>query len=368
MYEQAKDVIRRYYDGQATEEECIIVERWFHELNQEKISALSEDELFGMSDQIWDQLKPGNEVRVRRLWPQLAAACLLLFALSFGAYFLVSDKSGNKQNLHASLIHPGSNKAFLTLQDGRKVSLNDSKLGTVVKGADMLVTQSERGKLSYEVKDNKANAGEFNTLNTPKGGQYAVTLSDGTKVYLNAASSVRFPVTFHGKYRQVELTGEAYFEVKHDAARPFRVVSGNQVVEVLGTHFDVKSYQDEQSINTSLIEGSVRVRLGDASILLKPGQQAANIGGELTLTKVPAQNAIAWKDGFFRFKNDRIADIMKTLARWYDIDVDFHDRIGEERFSGQISRNKNIGDVLDVLEQTQLIHFEISGRRVIVKK
>jgi transmembrane sensor len=181
-------------------------------------------------------------------------------------------------------------------------------------------------------------------------------------------SSLRFPVKFQGKYRQVELTGEAYFEVKHDASRPFRVVSGNQVVEVLGTHFDVKNYSDEQTISTSLIEGAVRVTANNASILLKPGQQSANAGGRLALTKIPAQNAIAWKEGFFRFKNDRIADIMKTLARWYDIDVDLRDGIGDERFSGQISRNKNIGDVLGVLEQTKAIHFEISGRRIIVKK
>jgi ferric-dicitrate binding protein FerR (iron transport regulator) len=208
----------------------------------------------------------------------------------------------------------------------------------------------------------------YNTISTPKGGQYQVTLSDGSKVWLNAASSLRFPATFSGKERKVELTGEGYFEVAHNKKMPFHVTVNDLDVEVLGTHFNINAYADESAIKTTLLEGSVKVVKGNETKIIEPGEQASVTTSEDEINvkqQVDLEQVVAWKNGIFQFERADIESVMRQISRWYDIDVDYHGRVSEH-FGGTISRDVNISDVLKMLEMTGGVNFKIDGKKVIV--
>jgi len=196
-----------------------------------------------------------------------------------------------------------------------------------------------------------------------------VVLSDGSKVWINSASSLRYPTAFTGNERKVELTGEAYFEVAHNPAKPFRVASRNQTVEVLGTHFNINAYDDEPAIKTTLLEGKVKVTAANNEVrFLQPGQQSALSTGAFTVSAVETDEAVAWKNGQFMFENDNIQYIMRTLSRWYDVDVEYSGAIPDDTFGGGTSRFKNVSEVLNVLQLTGKVHFKIEGRKIIVSK
>ncbi|HEY0176031.1 MAG TPA: FecR domain-containing protein, partial [Pedobacter sp.] len=219
-------------------------------------------------------------------------------------------------------VLPGGNKAYLTLADGSKIILNDARIGKLATQAGIQVTKAKDGMLIYRLKDKKTTHTDSpdNTITTPSGGQYQLVLSDGTKVWLNAASSLKFPAHFLKGKREVELTGEAYFEVAKNAASPFIVKAADQQVLVLGTHFNIKAYQDENTVKTSLLEGRVNISLAGQTATLLPGQEALNRhNGQIGVHEADVEESIAWKKGLFQFNNAGIEEVMKQVARWYNV-------------------------------------------------
>ena len=321
--------------------------------------------------------KKNKKSTLKTILPYAASVVILLSLGVITSRFLTKkEESKPLANNHKTDLLPGSNKATLTLANGSKIDLDDSKNGTIANQADIIVAKSRSGQIEYNNAGNTAatnqafqsNLSAFNTIVTPRGGQYAVVLSDGTKVWLNAASSLKYPVAFTGNERNVELTGEAYFEVAKDATKPFFVKSNSQTVEVLGTHFNINSYADEKATKTTLLEGSVKVsNLANASVIkLKPGQQAVNGAGQMHIIyNADIDEAMAWKNGKFLFNDTELQTIMRQLSRWYDVDVEYKGTITERHYRGKISRNVPVSQIFEILK-TSGLNFTINGRKIIV--
>jgi ferric-dicitrate binding protein FerR (iron transport regulator) len=263
---------------------------------------------------------------------------------------------------------PGGNKAKLLLADGSAIDLNEAGNGRISKQGNAQITK-QSGGLVYDLsKISKTAPVIFNTLITPKGGQYQLTLSDGTKVWLNAASSLRFPTAFTGNGRKVILSGEAYFEVAKNNAMPFEVQVNGMTVKVLGTHFDVMAYGDENKVVTTLLEGAVKISKGNASAVLQPGQQATlNNSGNIAVDAADMEKAVAWKNGLFEFNDDNIEMIMRQLARWYDMEVKYEGDMQDKDFTGSIPRGSNLSEVLNMLALTGILQFRIEGKYITVQ-
>jgi transmembrane sensor len=364
----ARDILANYLSGGATEEEKTLVEGWI--LKEPKdTNELSDAQLLADLYDIRRRVFPREaSFKKVQLWPRIAAAASVLLVLSISGYFLLHKqiKVENRIDHLAAAILPGKNGAILTLANGQKISLEQTKNGLIVQQNGTKLKKPNDSSLVYTSNaGNNSNEAAYNVLETPKGRQYSVVLPDGTRIWLNAASSIKYPTVFAGlKERKVFLTGEAYFEVAKDKNHPFKVVSGKQEVRVLGTHFNVNSYNDEPSIATTLFEGSVKI---NNQTMLKPGQQA-NLysSGKVTLSS-GSDNAIAWKDGKFRFEDTGIEEILRQLARWYNVDVVYPNGIPHETFSGYIDRGLNLSDALEILKYTRL-NFKVEGRQIYVFK
>lgn len=316
-------------------------------------------------------------------WRRYAAAAAVVVLLGTAAGYFFSRQPSRQgsgvtgEQLAAAGIQPGGNKAVLTLANGETIVLDDAKEGPLGQQGNTRVIKLNSGQLAYTAA-NGADAGKvlYNTIATPRGGQFQVVLPDGSKVWLNAASSLRYPTSFHGEEREVELNGEAYFEIssitvtgKNGQAhkKPFRVKTGNMAVEVLGTHFNVAGYADEQAIKTTLTEGSVKLVSGSASTLIKPGYQGILTASARAFEVVPANidETLAWKNGNFCFNKADIQTIMRQIARWYDVEVVYEGVPTEREFVGTINRQEKLSKVLRLLELSN-VHFRIEGRKIIV--
>lgn len=310
--------------------------------------------------------KPGR----RLSWVKYAAAIILICGVS--AYWWMASrttKNSNTDDHTHSLaeIKPGGDKAILTLADGRTINLDSAANGNLASQAGVQVRKLASGQIAYEISGQQNEKVVWNTISTPKGGQYQLTLPDGTKVWLNAASSLRFPTAFTGKERKVEITGEGYFEVEHSAEKPFYVSVGTTEVKVLGTHFNVMAYDDEEAKQITLLQGSVLVSHASNNTKLIPGQQA-RVGSNINVAdNVDLEQVVAWKNGAFVFgESMSVEEVMRQIARWYDVDVVFRHKINGH-IGGSVSRNANISEVLKILELTGAVKFEIVGRKVIVE-
>jgi hypothetical protein len=326
---------------------------------------------------------------VNKNWKiQFAAAAVIVCLLSVGGYFafhFAPEKEIAKTQKtieDKSEITPGKNNAVLTLADGSSIILDQAQNGALTTQGNTKVLKMN-GIVSYNSESSKTSEVLYNTISTPRGGQYQLILSDGTKVWLNAASSLRFPTAFAGKERQVELAGEAYFEVAHvtlpggapgKSRMPFKVSvasahgdSRHLEVEVLGTHFNINSYEDEAAIRTTLLEGSVRINHNNNSNILKPGQQAQTDQSSSIkiINNADLEEAIAWKEEKFQFGRANIQEVMRQIARWYDVSVEYKGGISSH-FGGTISRNASLTQVLDMLHLTGKVNFEVKGRNIIV--
>jgi transmembrane sensor len=307
-------------------------------------------------------------------WLKYAAAVIFLIGLSMvyirtGRKVKIIEPVVANTNLSKGTIVPGINKAILKLADGTTVDLEDANTGIVGEDSSTRIIKLKAGQLSYQLQDNQAqNTGE-NTISTPRGGFYMVQLSDGTKVWLNSSSSISYPVAFKGKERKVTLTGEAYFEVAKNALMPFKVEVNNMEVTVMGTHFNVKAY-NEESIKTTLLEGSIKVSSGSLSTMLRPGQKAEWQGNQtpFVVQNADMEEAVAWKNGYFIFNSVPLSSIMLQLSRWYDFDYKISEDIGSNKFSGTISRTTNISKVFEMLALTKEATFNIEGKVVFVNK
>jgi hypothetical protein len=317
---------------------------------------------------------------------RIAVAATALVVLSFSIYFYINKGLGISHACNLLTKNndadPANDKAILTLSDGSKIALDDAEHGLLARQGNSIITKPSDGQIIYKAKfnsrDNKMPMSRYsviNTVTTPRGGKYRVVLPDGSKVWLNSASSLRYPTNFSGKERWVKLAGEAYFEITSDKSRPFRVLSNSQIVEVLGTHFNVNSYEDETYVKTTLLEGSVRVtqipvkgKYKDTK-LLKPGEQSVvnrNKSG-ITVGNVDAEKSMIWKNGYFQFQNTKIQDVMKEISRWYDVEIIYTDSIPSDEFTGFISRKVKLSAVLKILEQGGGLKFSIQKKKIRIK-
>jgi transmembrane sensor len=360
--QEIEELMSRYADGSASEEEAALIESWYMNLAAKEEIPESELNISQVKAAIW------NRINRRRMIPfyRYAAAAILLIAIGIGGYAYFSGKK--TAEIQTAIVHdlaPGANKAMLTLSNGKRIALTGAGNGTVAREKQIHINKTGEGKIVYQGKRSPESMLEYNTMTTPRGGKYQLTLSDGTEVTLDAASSIRYPVTFAGDERLVEITGQVYFEVAHMKSRPFRVKTHGQTVEVLGTHFNINAYDDETSLITTLLEGSIKVSNASNNAMLKPGQQSVSTSGNLQVKEANTDEAVAWKNGYFSFHKADIKTIMRQLARWYDVDIAYEGQIPDRRFSGDIDRNTRASRALEVLRFTK-IHFRIEGKKIIV--
>lgn len=305
-----------------------------------------------------------------RTW--YSAAAILLIILSVGLYFnsKIEDQvlAKNIPSRFQNDVLPGDNRAVLTLDDGFQINLDDAANGLLASENNIEIKKAGTGQIEYIGGYQSTQTVKYNTLTTPMGGQYQLILPDGSKVWLNAGSSLHFPTAFSGKERRVELKGEAYFEVAKNRAMPFKVFANDMEVKVLGTHFNVMAYDDEKSMNTTLLEGSVQVLKGSGRIYLEPGEVAVlnKTNGNMNVSTADIEQAVAWKNGYFIFSDENIESIMRKVSRWYNVDVTFKGSMNNKDFVGTISRSKNVSELLQMLELTGAVHFSIEGRRITV--
>lgn len=265
---------------------------------------------------------------------------------------------------------PGGDKAILKLADGSEIVLNDAQNGTLTQQGASNINKSDEGFIEYAVNDEEEQKVYTNTLSTPRGGQYRLMLPDKSLVWLNAESSITFPTAFVGNQRKVTVTGEVYFEVSKDKTKPFIVESGQANVEVLGTHFNVNLYPNEESAAVTLLEGSIKLNHNNASKILVPGQQAvfdAN-SSRILLKNVDVDNVVDWKNGLFIFEDASIKDVMRQVERWYDVDVKYVGKTPSIKFNGVVSRNNNVSKLLKLLQAAGNVAFNINNKTIEVKQ
>jgi transmembrane sensor len=382
----AKDLLKKYKEGTLTEDEMALLESWYLSQARSGDNTPDADELEKQLDMVWAALpvnrplaQPGNgKTRPLLVWIAAAACIVIASTLAVNVFY---KKPVAPQVLNTAMAVdalPGESRAKLTLANGQNIMLHEAGNGKLAQEGQFAVIKTKQGELVYQFEKQGAANNGYNTITTPKAGQYQVKLPDGTRVWLNAASSIRFPTVFQSKERVVEIVGEAYFEVvkvsKKDKKVPFKVKAGNQLVEVLGTRFNVNSYADESTIKTTLLEGSIKLEAkgNERGVLLKPGQQAEFVEGAekrsagiFDVKNVDTEHVIAWKEGYFRFDNIGLPELMRQLSRWYDMEVVYEGKSKEYEFVGQIERNTKLSKVLQILELGD-VHFRIENKKIIV--
>lgn len=369
-------LFEKFLAGEASEEEIAKVMAYKDDLELAEAEEMNAEErergariLSGLNEATGHGARP-----VLNTWLYVAATILVLLVTGI---YLWSNISGPKENnasyaLRNNDIKPGIDKAVLKLANGKEVVLSNQSSGTLVNQGGITVRKEKNGSLNYIISSaGKANATSgYNILTTPRGAEYHITLEDGTNVWLNSASTLKFPVAFTNKERRVQITGEAYFEVAKYKHKPFKVVFNDQEIEVLGTHFNVNAYDDESDAKSTLLEGAVKITRNGKRQILTPGQQAVSTRNQrgFTVNKVDVQEVVAWKNGFFQFRNASLVSIMRQASRWYDVDVVYEKGFSPDEYGGRVTKYKNISELLNNLELTGTVHFKIDGRRVIVMK
>lgn len=372
-------LIDKYLAGQASKEDEQLLLNFFNSFQGE---TDWDEQALGVKQALEDKMlrhiqaamhAPGRKPVLRMLPLRKVAAAAALLAITLtGAWYLTHQQTPRNPPVAARSVKqdfaPGGNKAVLILEDGSNVALDDAKNGLLAHSGQATIKKEKDGQLVYSKEGNTApyTPTAYNIIKTPVGGQYQVVLPDGTTVWLNAASSLRYPTAFKGTERVVELSGEGYFEVAQNAAMPFTVKVNDAEVKVLGTHFNIMAYNDEPALRTTLLEGSVKLTRGTAASLLKPGQQGViGADGGIKVQPVDVAQVVAWKNGYFDFNRSNIRDIMHQLSRWYDIDVIYNGSIPEDEYVGKISRNTKLSEVLRILQLSH-VQFKVDERKIIV--
>lgn len=391
---QARELLDRYQAGLCTEQEKIAVERWLSHLEKTGRWHWKDEDKQAFGDavkaRIEESLNGPDTIQVvsahRVTFFRLAAACLFLLMAAGGVYFFFSEKASSKKIVTSqisvaddSAIQPGQSGAILTLSNGQQIILDTAADGTLATQSNVKIVNAN-GELSYNVAGNSGEEAVYNTVTTPRGRQFKLRLSDGSRVWLNAASSIRYPAKFSSEDRIVEVSGEAYFEIAtvrttgDKTKLPFHVKilssTGKDagMIEVTGTEFNVNAYEDEMLVKTTLIEGGILLKSATKSVKLIPGQQALlGQNGKLDILKnVNVSAEIAWKNGYFTYDKTDIQTVMKQLARWYDIEVEYEGgKASDEKYWGDIQRDAPLSDMLKVLEVSG-VKFTVVGRKIIV--
>lgn len=394
---QARELIRKYKEGTLNEQERALLESWYLSVAQSKNLTAGPDGLEDRLDSIWQSLpvhqksveKPLPTTRFFGIWLSVAASILIICSL--GLYWFYKPGPARpfaRKTAPNPEIAPGDNRALLTLADGSNIVLNDAKPGELVRRGNATIRKTKEGQIVLDLQRSSSLTGpemesstRYNVLSTPRSGQYQVKLPDGTNVWLNAVSSLRFPTVFSKTERRVEVTGEAYFEVAQQTIGtrkiPFRVVVGRQTIDVLGTEFNINSYKDEDFVKTTLLEGRIQLQLADQSVqgvVLQRGQQAQiqnstpshpSVASPIHVRKVDTEGVVSWKNGYFRFDNTSLPEVMRQIERWYDVEIQYEGIITEREFVGQIERSANLSKVLKILELGG-VRFRMEGKKIIV--
>lgn len=379
--EELIDLADRILKKEASEADIKSYNAWYNSFQQSgELPVANEEEkkaiLYARVSLSIDHEVPvrslGTNVRRRNIsiWAAAAVATIVI-----GVYFFNAPLNSEKSKQTALVtgvikdIAPGRNTATLTLADGKEVNLSDAKTGVVIDLSGL--KYNDNTKVTSMPLHDRKNSGLM-SIATPRGGTYQVILSDGSKVWLNAASSIKFPASFAGqKQRSIELVGEAYFEIAKNANQKFVVTTKTQQVEVLGTHFNINSYLDEGNVKTTLLEGSVQVSSSQTEssnqVVLHPGQQSVLTGSNrINVNKVDVNDVVAWKEGKFVFVREDIRSIMKKIARWYDVEIVYEGDVTNKALGGSVSRFKNVSEVLEMLSATKAVQFRIENKKVIV--
>jgi len=395
-----KRLLYQYFNNSIDPEDCVELIKYI-DANPEKVSEILDHHQFNVNtgpvfvdiaaDQVFKRIQSDKRFHIpqpeykqqsaiirffKKQWFSVAAILLVCISVALFATHNTTHTGNNRlaNNFNKPIIVPGGNRATLTLSNNKVIVLNNAANGVLASLGVSNVRKIQNAQIVYKNTPGDGTVpvdeNAINTLTTPRGGQYQVVLSDGTKVWLNSASSISYPVAFTGNERRVKLTGEAYFEVAKNKDKPFYVSMNNVQVRVLGTHFNIAAYNNDDDITATLLEGSVQVTKNNSMSLLKPGQQAVVPDGNNDIHIMPAdiEQVMAWKNGYFSFNDENITDIMKRVSRWYDVEVEYKDNIKDQQFGGVYDRSKSLTDLLHYLEKLGKVHFEIEGRRVIVMK
>ncbi|NII23445.1 DUF4974 domain-containing protein [Pseudoflavitalea sp. X16] len=374
-----EELIQKYLSGNCTAEEKALVESWHLKELSESTHFPAEEQINAVHQRMQSALAQHIQASrrkpvTRRLWFRVAAAALLIGIFFIGVVlYRVPSPTDTSTLTVQPVILPGHDGATLTLADGSKVVLDSLGNGllTTQNGTKVVLNN---GQLTYQADGATATAVVYNTISTARGRQFKVTLPDGSQVWLNAASSLRYPTAFVGNERNVEITGEAYFEVAKNEQIPFKVkANGRMEIQVLGTHFNVNAYEDEEAVRTTLLEGSVNVTAIEPTRYsplttrrLSPGQQAQLSNNQLSIiNNTDIEAVVAWKNGVFNFQDATLEKVMRQLARWYDIEIVYEKDIPDIAFEGEINRQNELADVLHSLERLG-VHFKLEGRRLTV--
>jgi transmembrane sensor len=363
-----RTLLSKYLEGTASPTEELFVEKWYNSIPD--AADLSPDEAAIIGARIYTRVKQRIAPAPRIFFLQTLLKVAAILVLIVGGIIFYYNHSTPVKEKAAVLIKPGSEKAVLQLADGTLISLDSAATGSLATDGGTQIVKLADGTLSYQELDETDNIPvTYNEMRIPAGGYYKLRLPDGSLVWLNAVSAIRYPTRFTDKERKVFINGEAYFEVAPDKQKPFIVeVPGKQQITVLGTHFNVSAYEDEQDIKTTLLEGAVQVNAPTINkpMLLKPGQQAIlhSDGGIETRESVDVEQAVAWKNGYFQFERTEISTIIRQLSRWYEVDIVVAPGLNGQTFSGKIPRKENIYKLLDIFEQTNIIRYTTEGKQI----
>lgn len=386
-------LVNKYLRGEATSEEAAFVEKYYQYFDHsaDLTDSLSENDIDDLQHKILEKIKEEmsgdkdkpSSTRNKWMGRLMAAAAVAIIVLGGTIFFQAAWKTSKVEEKRTVLtpvqndVAPGGNRAMITLEDGSRIFLDSSNNGTISQQGNIQVVKLSDGEVLYKKLNNKSSSVSINTMSTPRGGQYQLTLADGTKVWMNAESSITYPTAFTQNERKVAITGEVYFEVApmfHKSGHskvPFIVKvnsttgAGDMEIQVLGTHFNVNTYADNGSTTTTLLEGSVLIKNNMEEQILKPGQQAAVQHTIKVNDNVDTEMVMAWKNGFFSFSNTSLEMVMKQLTRWYDVDVLYEDKKPDMKFWGSISMNSNLSQVLKILEESK-VNFRIENKTIIV--
>jgi len=372
-------ILDRVSNGSATDRDLELYNAWCNAMQEADMEVT---DLQSIQAYLLEQIHADaarQKPLIQREWFRIAAAAVFIGLLCTGILIYTKKPPQPRENIARTIPSPtsqndlaaGGNKATLTLSNGQKLVLSDSLTGNIVRQSGLVISKTAGGQLVYHIHNDPSSAGDsnigYNTLSTARAEQYQVVLADGTKVWLNAATTLRYPVNFEKlTTRKVELDGEAYFEVVENKAKPFIVHTARQDIQDLGTYFNVNSYADDPSAKTTLLEGSVKI---NNSMILKPGQQATTTSdGAIKVHYANTRSVMAWKNGYFDFDDENIREIMRKVARWYDAEIIYTGEVSNKTMTGSMSRFENVSKILEILQQTGLFTFRIEQHKIYVSK
>lgn len=376
--EDAQLLLQKYVKGRCTPDERNLVDQWYNHMARENSQTPFSGDMIIREQAVLEQLWPSGAVNTSiilntyRKYIGYGWAALILICMAAGLYLMVTARH---ETTFGGDADPGKNKAIITLTDGSRINVTDAKNGLVTSRSGIQIMKTGKGEVVFKFLPaapvKTPDKFLLNTIETPDGGEYKVCLPDGSMVWLNAASTLKFSTNFmNDSKREVQLSGEAYFEVKKDLMHPFIVHSSGQQLRVLGTHFNVNSYADEPTIKTTLLEGSVMVNPDDRAkkpVLLSPHQEAVNTGSSIIVQDVDPENAVAWHKGRFAFNEEPLENIMRKISRWYGVTVVYQNNtVRYKNFGGSVSRYARVSEVLCLLELTKKVKFTIKGKEIIV--